>query len=48
MPDVIHDQSLFALAPGEHAQAAGQMMVERDISAVLVTASDGLLLGIVT
>ena len=46
--DVVRDQEIFSLRESDTAHLAAQMMVEHDISAIIVVDESGLLIGIVT
>ncbi len=48
IPDVVRDQAIRALAGSDSAHAAAALMVEADISAVLINDDAGRLIGIVT
>ena len=48
VPDVVNQQVIRALSPDASAQDVGSLMVEHDISAVIVNSLEGTLLGIIT
>ena len=48
IPDVVRDQTIQALGPDASAREAATLMLECDISAVLVNDEAGRLVGIVT
>ncbi len=48
IPDVVRDQEIYSLREADTAHLAAQMMVEHNISAVVVVDESGLFIGIVT
>ncbi len=48
IPDVISEQDVPSLGPGHRAQDVARLMVERNVSAVVVADDEGRLVGIVT
>ncbi|MDX9859364.1 MAG: CBS domain-containing protein [Rhodospirillales bacterium] len=48
IPDIVQEQSIYALPPDGTALDAAKMMADHDVGAVLVVERDGRLAGIVT